>query len=353
MKKILFVDRDGTLIEEPPDEQIDSLAKLALLPHVVPSLLALLAHGYRLVMITNQDGLGTASFPTEDFEPAHRKMLDLFASQGIRFDDVLICPHLPGDGCTCRKPHLGLVRPYLTDANVDREKSAVIGDRSSDLDLASNMGIRGLRVGPEGHDWPALVELLTALPRTAQVSRTTKETQIEISVNLDGQGQSTIDTGIGFFDHMLEQISRHGGLDLQVAVQGDLHVDAHHTVEDTALALGEALRRALGDKVGIARYGFLLPMDEALARVALDLSGRPFLTFDAVWPAPRVGGLDTELVPHFFSSLSQTLGCTLNIHITGENTHHMVEATFKGFARALGQAIEKSGQGLPSTKGTL
>jgi imidazoleglycerol-phosphate dehydratase/histidinol-phosphatase len=349
--KRLFVDRDGTLIEEPEDEQIDRIDKVRLVPGVIDALSRLSRAGYRLIIVTNQDGLGTASFPQEEFDRPHRFMLDLFASQGVQFDDVVICPHFPGDGCTCRKPHLGLVRPFL-DRELDTTHSAVVGDRQTDVELADNMGLRGFRLGPE-LTWQQVADALLDAPRTAQVVRETGETQIRVEVNLDGDGRRAINTGIPFLDHMLEQVAAHSGLDLTVHARGDLDVDAHHTVEDTALTIGQALRRAAGDKVGIGRYGFVLPMDESQARVALDLSGRALLRMDCTLPPGSVGGLPLSLVPHFFRSLSDALGATLHIAVDGEDAHHMVEATFKAFARCLRQAFARNQAGLPSTKGTL
>jgi imidazoleglycerol-phosphate dehydratase/histidinol-phosphatase len=352
--KVLFVDRDGTLIEEPADEQVDSLAKLRWMPGVFAALQEVVAAGYRLVMVTNQDGLGTASFPREQFEPPQQFVIDTLASQGITFDEVFICPHKPADGCACRKPLPGHLGDYLQRVDVDLAASAVVGDRDSDLALARNIGVRGLRVRKDGEaneTWPAVVRELLA--RRATVQRKTKETDISVSVDLDAESPIHVDTGIGFFDHMLEQIARHGGFSLQLTCKGDLHIDEHHTVEDCALALGEVLRKALGDKRGIGRYGFLLAMDESRAQVALDLSGRPFAVWEGKFGRTEVGGLPTELVPHFFRSLSDTLGAALHVGVTGDNTHHMVEAAFKGVGRALRQAIRHEGKELPSTKGML
>jgi imidazoleglycerol-phosphate dehydratase / histidinol-phosphatase len=353
-QRILFVDRDGTLIEEPPDEQVDSLEKIRFLPDVFAALQRLVAAGYRLVMVTNQDGLGTATFPRERFELAHDFVVRAFASQGLAFDAVCICPHRPADSCDCRKPKLGLVQDYLAGASVDFAGSVMIGDRLTDLEFARNLGVRGLRVqlsGPPAETWAAIAQEL--LSRRASFSRKTKETEIDITLDLDAEAPITIATGHGFFDHMLEQLARHGGFALTLNSKGDLHIDEHHTVEDCALALGSALKLALGDKRGIARYGFLLPMDETRVQVAIDLSGRPYAVFEGRFPRTEIGGLATELVPHFFRSLGETLGAAIHVSVTGENTHHMVEACFKGVGRALRQALRREGVELPSTKGVL
>lgn len=354
MKKVLFIDRDGTLIVEPPDQQIDSLPKLALIDGVIPALLRLRDAGYTFVMVSNQDGRGTASFPEESFREPHEFLLRLLASQGIRFEAEFICPHFPKDNCECRKPKLGLLRDYLRDTPIDRDNSYVIGDRDTDLELARNIGIGGLRIGgTDGETWDTIAERLTRRDRRAQTSRKTKETDIQITVNLDRESPIHVATGLGFFDHMLEQIAKHGGFSLQLTCKGDLHIDEHHTVEDCALALGQALKAALGDKRGIHRYGFLLPMDEALAQVAIDLSGRPYFVFEGAFGRDSVGQLPTELVPHFFRSLAETLGAAINIKVEGDNTHHMIEACFKAVGRTLRQAFRITDTELPSTKGTL
>lgn len=351
--KILFIDRDGTLIEEPADYQIDSVEKFRLLPGVIAALQALVAAGYRLVMVSNQDGLGTPGYPQASFEQIQALLLGILSSQGIAFEDVLICPHFDADGCACRKPRTGLLTRYLADSQWDRQGSAVIGDRQTDELLAANLGVAALRIGP-GYGWAQLARALLERPRTAECVRRTQETQIRVAVDLDGGTSSEISTGIGFFDHMLEQIGRHAGIGLRIAVQGDTHIDDHHTVEDTAIALGTALRQALGDKRGIGRFGFYLPMDDAAAKVALDLSGRTFAKWSGKLQRDKVGELSTEMVPHFFRSLAEGLQANLHISVRGDNSHHVVEAAFKAVGRSLRQAVARSdGGGVPSTKGVL
>ena len=355
-ERILFIDRDGTLVEEPHDEQVDSLAKIRLLPGVIPALLDLKRAGYRFVLVSNQDGLGTDAFPEHAFREPQDFLRELFASQGIEFDAEFFCPHFPQDDCACRKPRTGLLTDYLAGRDLDLDDSYVIGDRQTDLDLAANLGIAGLRVRVNGADdesWPAIAARLIRPPRMARVARRTRETEIEVCVDLDRELPVSIATGIGFFDHMLEQVARHGSFSLDLTCKGDLAVDEHHTVEDCALALGQALREALGDKRGIGRYGFVLPMDEALAQVAIDLSGRAYAVFTGRFGRDTVGGLPTELVPHFFHSLAESLGAAIHIEVKGENAHHMVEACFKGVGRALRRAIRVQGGELPSSKGVL
>jgi imidazoleglycerol-phosphate dehydratase/histidinol-phosphatase len=352
--RVLFVDRDGTLVEEPPDQQVDRLEKIRFMPGVFAALATLRAAGYQLVMVTNQDGLGTTSLPQAAFEACQHFILETFASQGIAFEAVFVCPHFAHEGCACRKPGTALVAPWISSLAPDLSRSAMVGDRDTDLEFARNLGVRGLRVqrtGTPAETWPAVVAELLA--RRAGITRETKETRIRVAVDLDAAGPVRAATGIGFFDHMLEQLGKHGGFALELDCRGDLHIDEHHTIEDCALALGQALRQALGMKAGIQRYGFLLPMDEAEAQVAIDLSGRPYAMFEGKFGRAEVGGFPTELVAHFFRSLGESLGAAIHIAVRGENTHHMIEACFKGVGRALRQAVRREGSELPTTKGML
>ncbi len=354
--RILFIDRDGTLIEEPDDYQVDAVEKIRLVEGVIPSLLELARHGFRFVMVSNQDGLGTDAFPQAHFDLCHDHALRLFTSQGISFDEIFICPHLPDDQCECHKPRTGLLTKYLAANDIDLTASAVIGDRETDMQLAERIGVRGLLVNVDAENaltWPAIVDLLCHSDRVATIERNTNETRITTSVNLDTADKIKVDTGIGFYDHMLEQIAKHGGFSLALHCDGDLEIDEHHTVEDTAICLGSALRKALGNKLGIGRYGFFLPMDESEAKVALDLSGRAAFEFSGTFPRDSVGELSTEMVEHFFRSLADSLGAALHVEVKGENTHHMIEACFKAVGRSLRQAIRTDGTDLPSTKGTL
>ncbi|NRA45262.1 MAG: bifunctional histidinol-phosphatase/imidazoleglycerol-phosphate dehydratase HisB [Oligoflexales bacterium] len=353
-KKLLFIDRDGTIVKEPDDEQVDQLAKISLVPDVIPCLLELKNANYRFIMVTNQDGLGTDSFPQDDFEQCQNFILDLLESQGITFDDILICPHKPEDACSCRKPATTLVSSYLRQEGVDWSKSYVIGDRESDRTLAKNMGIKGFMLGDEGTSWKSLTREILTTPRLAVLNRKTTETNISLEVNLDSNEPSHIQTGIGMLDHMIEQFAKHSGICLKLKADGDLHIDDHHTVEDVALVLGEGIKRALGDKVGIGRYGFLLPMDEAESQISIDLCGRSYLSFEGALNTQNIGMMNCEMIKHFFYSFSQTLGASIHIQTKGENTHHMVESIFKGLGRSCEQAFAKSSNGqLPSTKGVL
>jgi imidazoleglycerol-phosphate dehydratase/histidinol-phosphatase len=354
MRRILFIDRDGTLLEDVAGRSPDTPADVRLVPGVIPALLRFKAAGYELAIVTNQAGLGGPSHPREAFERVDAFVHRLLASQGIGLDANFVCAHAPEAGCACRKPGIGLVREFVNAAPMDRERSAVVGDRDTDLEFARNLGIACFKLGgPGAQTWAAVAHAVLDRPRVAEVKRKTRETEILVRVDLDSEGEPAAKTGLGFFDHMLEQLGKHGGFALEVQCAGDLRIDEHHTVEDVALALGEALRKALGDKRGIQRYGFLLPMDEADAEVSIDLGGRPFLVFEGEFPRERVGELPTELVPHFFRSLAETLGAAIHVRVRGENAHHMVEVCFKGVARALRQAIERRGEQLPTTKGVL
>ena len=354
---ILFIDRDGTLIQEPHDFQIDAYHKLRFVPGVIPALLKLRDAGYQFVIVSNQDGLGSEQYPQADFDGPQALMMQVFESQGIAFREVLVDCSWPEENLPTRKPGIGLALHYLRDRGIDLERSAMVGDRDTDLEFAANMGIRGFKLrspqfGGEW-DWAGIAHELADAPRRSEVRRDTKETRIRIAVDLDRVAEPKVATGLPFFDHMLEQVGKHGGFALEVETTGDLHIDEHHTVEDTALALGQALREALGDKRGIGRYGFTLPMDEALASVALDFSGRPWLVVEGAFRRERVGDLPTELVPHFFRSLCDAAGLNLHLSVRGDNDHHKIEAAFKALARALRQAVRREGVELPSTKGAL
>ncbi|MDR2466065.1 MAG: bifunctional histidinol-phosphatase/imidazoleglycerol-phosphate dehydratase HisB [Prevotellaceae bacterium] len=362
MKKVLFIDRDGTLVVEPAgDCQLDSLEKLEFYPGVFSCLARIAAElDYELVMVTNQDGLGTDSFPESDFLPAHRKIIQAMENEGIRFAAVHIDRSFPHENLPTRKPGTGMLTAYL-GGDYDLENSFVIGDRLTDVELALNLGAKSILLGGNSPDaalnasgWAEIYAFLSRRPRTAHVKRKTSETDIDIRINLDGTGMADISTGIGFFDHVLEQIARHGDIDLRIAVKGDLHVDEHHTVEDTAIVLGEAFLQALGSRRGTERYGFLLPMDDCLAQVAVDFGGRPWLVWDAKFEREMIGTMPSEMFRHFFKSFSDNAKCNLNIKAEGENEHHKAEAIFKAFARAVKNAAARTGRAaIPSTKGTL
>lgn len=348
---VLFIDRDGTLIEEPADQQVDALDKVKFVPDVIPALLRLRDAGWSFVMVSNQDGLGTESFPTQDFQGPHDLMMSVFATQGISFRDVIIDVTMPEDNAPTRKPGTALMTGLLKDRSIDWAASAMVGDRETDAEFAANLGIPAYLIGVT--DWPSIAHELVTQPRTASVRRATSETVIDVSVDLDRGGRSSIATGVGFLDHMLEQLAKHGGFSLTVACEGDLHIDEHHSVEDIALAVGEAIRTALGDKRGIGRYGFTLPMDEAQATAAIDLSGRPFFVFEGEFDREKVGDLPTEMVGHFWRSFADAMRCTLHLSISPGNAHHQIEVGFKAVARALRQGIAATGTDLPSTKGVL
>ena len=355
-QKILFIDRDGTLIQEPYDEQVDSFEKLRFVPGVFRGLgLIRRELDFKFVMVSNQDGLGTDSFPENTFWPVHNFVLQTLAGESIIFDAIHIDRHFPEDNHPDRKPGIGMLKEYLDNDAYDLKGSYVIGDRATDRQLAENLGCQALILGEEGLDWDRIAELLFAGERTATVTRKTKETDIQISLNLDGHGRCDISTGLGFFDHMLEQIGKHSSSDLFIRTKGDLHVDEHHTIEDTALALGECLLKALGDKRGIERYGYTLPMDDCLCSVALDFGGRPWLVWDVRFERERIGDVPTEMFLHFFKSLSDAARMNLNIKAEGTNEHHKIEGIFKAFARSLRMAVKRDiyHYDLPSTKGVL
>ena len=354
-KKILFIDRDGTLVEEPHDEQVDRFEKIRFKPGVFRHL----AHicettDYELVLVSNQDGLGTEAFPTEDFLPVHRFIMQALADQGITFSDELIDPHFPEDNAPTRKPNTGMVEKYMSSPDYDMAQCYVIGDRDTDAQLARNIGCPSLILS-DSLTWADIDRILTAPHRTAEIHRQTRETDIHVFVDLDEPAPPQVQTGLGFFDHMLQQIGHHGGFRVDIKTVGDLHVDEHHTIEDTALVLGEALRQALGDKRGINRYGFTLPMDDCLCTVALDFGGRPWLNWNADFRRERIGDVPTEMFFHFFKSLSDAAQMNLFIEARGDNEHHKIEGIFKALARALRQAVRRdlNDHSLPSSKGTL
>ena len=374
-QRVLFIDRDGTLIVEPPiDYQVDSLEKLELVPGALRAMHFIASHlPFKLVMVTNQDGLGTDSFPEASFWPAHNKMLRTFENEGVTFDDIIIDRTFEHENKPTRKPGTALLGEYLS-GDYDLENSFVIGDRLSDIQLAKNLGCKAILlrdiddVASELNEkglsettsivttsWDKVSEFLQGGSRQATITRNTSETKIEVSVDLDGTGKCQISTGLGFFDHMLEQIGRHSGIDLKIQTIGDLHVDEHHTIEDTAIALGDALRQALGDKRGIERYGYVLPMDDCLCTVAIDFGGRPWLVWDAEFKREKIGDMPTEMFLHFFKSLSDSARMNLFIRAEGTNEHHKIEGIFKSLARAIKTAIRRDifKYTLPSTKGTL
>ncbi|MGD1044832.1 MAG: bifunctional histidinol-phosphatase/imidazoleglycerol-phosphate dehydratase HisB [Bacteroidota bacterium] len=362
--KVVFLDRDGTIIVEPPDEQVDSLEKLELIPGVIQGLCLLQNRGYVLVMVSNQDNLGSSAYPIETYEIVQNKLTRLLSGEGIQFNAVFVCPHGAKENCACRKPKTGLVDEFIHTNKVDLLHSFVFGDRETDVQLARNIGCTAVRLTSDeltradfkNESFIELCRYIVRSDRSTAIKRKTAETTISVEVCLDGTGNYEINSGIGFFDHMLALLSKHSGIDMKIEVQGDLHVDEHHSVEDTGLVLGDAIRQALGDKRGIERYGFLLPMDESLAQVALDLGGRPFCSFNAPFEREKVGEFPTELVEDFFRAFADGLRANLHITVTGRNDHHKIEAIFKAVARALRQAVTQNEQNadvLPSTKGVL
>lgn len=364
MKKAIFIDRDGTILTEPADEQIDSLEKLRFVPGVISALRALVGKGYELVMVSNQDGLGTASFPEETFWPAHNMMLDTLRGEGVEFDDILIDRSFPQDNSPTRKPRTGMLRRYM-DGSYNLGASFVIGDRLTDMELAVNLGAQGIMVGesselPQGcvmasSDWMKIARHILSTGRDAHIVRNTSETKIDLYLNLDGGAPSRIDTGLKFYDHMLNQIPHHGGVTLNIICRGDLDVDEHHTMEDVAIALGEAISQALGSKRGIERYGFVLPMDESRAMVLIDFGGRSELVWDVNFTREYVGDTPTEMYEHLFKSLASAMHANLYVAARGKNNHHIIEGVFKAFARALRQAVSRNpfSYDLPSSKGVL
>jgi imidazoleglycerol-phosphate dehydratase/histidinol-phosphatase len=362
MKKVLFIDRDGTLVIEPPvDYQLDSLEKLEFYPGVFQWLSKIAIElDYELVMVTNQDGLGTDSFPEETFWPAQHKIIQAFRNEGITFSEILIDRSFPKDNAPTRKPKTGLLNSYIYGA-YDLPNSYVIGDRATDIELAENLKAQGIFIGQENTkaalsttEWSTIYNYLKAKPRIGKVNRTTNETIIQVTVNLEGTGQSSLDTGIGFFNHMLEQIAKHGNVDLEITVKGDLEIDEHHSIEDVAITLGEAFLNALGSKKGIERYGYLLPMDDCLAQIAIDFGGRPWLVWETEFNREMIGEMPTEMFMHFFKSFSDAAKCNLYIKAEGDNEHHKIEAIFKAFAKAIKMAVNKTeNYSIPSTKGTI
>ncbi len=362
MKKVLFIDRDGTLVIEPPiDYQLDSLEKLEFYPGVFQGLSKIVNElDYELVMVTNQDGLGTDSFPEDTFWPAQNKIIQAFKNEGIEFTEVLIDKSFPEDNAPTRKPRTGLLQKYIY-GNYDLNNSFVIGDRNSDIELAMNLKCQGIFIGDENENvvvsttnWNEIYQYLKSKPRIGYAKRVTKETEIAVEVNLDGNGKSEISTGIGFFDHMLEQISKHGTIDLKISVKGDLEIDEHHTIEDVAITLGKAFSKALGSKKAIERYGFLLPMDDCLTQVAIDFGGRPWLVWETEFKREMIGEMPTEMFMHFFKSFTDASKSNLNIKSEGENEHHKIESIFKAFAKAIKMAVKKTDNySIPSTKGII
>ena len=374
MRKVLFIDRDGTLIVEPADFQTDSFEKLSFIAEVITYLSKIAREtDYLLVMVTNQDGLGTKSFPEKTFSGPHNLMLDIFKTEGVEFTEVCIDRSFAKDNLPTRKPNTGMLTKYL-NGKYDLENSFVIGDRLTDIQLAKNLGTQGILIGRSKDktddkklkhlelkkwialrtdNWKDIYEFLSKAPRKTTILRDTNETKIKVSLNIDGTGKGNFKTGLGFFDHMLEQLAKHSGCDIDIKVKGDLHIDEHHTIEDVAIALGEAFRMAMGDKRGIHRYGFLLPMDDVLAQVAIDFSGRPWLVWKADFKREKIGEMPSEMFYHFWKSFSDAAKCNLNIKAEGKNEHHKIEAIFKAVAKSIKMAVKRDGNELPTTKGKL
>ncbi|MEM7646296.1 MAG: bifunctional histidinol-phosphatase/imidazoleglycerol-phosphate dehydratase HisB [Pseudomonadota bacterium] len=349
MTKIAFIDRDGTIVKEPHDFQVDRLEKIQFVDDAIPCLLQLQQMNYKLVMVSNQDGRGTKTFPEEDFSICHDFIMGVLKSQGVIFQNVLICPHFARENCSCRKPNLGLLTPYLHQ--FDPIKSFVVGDRTSDEQLAINLGIPCYRI--DQMSWTDVIQSLRTKEPQVKVTRKTNETDITMSLAYKPGGTIKIQTGNAFFDHMLEQIVKYGNLSIDLTMTGDWQIDDHHSIEDVAIVLGQGLSQLLGDRAGLGRFGFVLPMDESLCRSALDLSGRSAFQFDGQFARETVNGLSTEMIPHFFKTLSDNLKAAIHIDVRGENVHHQIESCFKSVGKSLGQALKREGYGIPSTKGLL
>ncbi len=353
--KVIFVDRDGTIIKEPPEtEQVNSLEELEFMPYVISSLKKLYKNNFKLIIVTNQDNLGTELNPLENFEKINNKIFQILKSENIEIDKIFVCPHTKDDNCNCRKPKLGMVEDWLLNNEFDKENSYVIGDRATDVEFAKNLNIKGFLLNDD-NNWEKITDIIINKPRISEIERNTKETSIKLKMNLDGTGEYKISTGLEFFNHMLEQFSKHSSIDMELYCQGDLKVDEHHTIEDCAIAIGEGLKKVLNDKFGIERYGWerILVMDEAQTTVSIDISNRPVFVYDAVFNREYVGDFPTEMTKHFFETLCMYSGINAHISIKGTNTHHMIESCFKAFAKTIKTAIKKTNSQISSTKGVL